>query len=1099
VRQLVIDNPVINSAFAEPDRHFKFTDEGISNEVVATRRPSAYFIPVAQPKKKGKQLELGTEWTDDRLRENDYINEVRTVVGKWRLKGYPGITPVTRRLLQYWQRRDRERRLFFCQIEAAETAIFLTEYAPRFTSPYLLNKLREANAAANSDLERMAFKMATGSGKTVVMAMLIAWQALNKIEAPRDARFSDSFLIVAPGITIRDRLRVLLPNDGENYYRKLDVVPTELMERLNRATIIVTNFHAFLLHENVKAGTLTKKILAGRRSAGGTVAVASPFVETPDQMVRRVCRAFGNKRNIVVINDEAHHCYRGTPAGNGGEGGAAWGALPAAAAAVATGGSGVSTSAAGPGAAGPGVVGRASLAASGADAAALKGDERKEAQQRDDEARIWISGLEAIKRKIGIRAIYDLSATPFYLRGSGYSEGMLFPWAVSDFSLVDAIECGIVKVPRVPVADDAMTSLIPMYRHLWPHVKDSLPKKGRKTDAVAAGLPKLPKELEGALISLYGNYKKYYEAWRGAADEAGDGAILTPPVFIVVCSNTNVSKLVFDWIAGWEQAVGSGAETTTVVAPGNLELFSNVAHGQWIDRPNTILIDSAQLESGEQLSPEFKKDVAREIEEFKAEYRQRFPERDPEAITDEDLLREVMNTVGKPGRLGEQVKCVVSVSMLTEGWDANTVTHVLGVRAFSTQLLCEQVVGRALRRTTYVTDENDLFPAEYAEVYGVPFSFIPVGPLISTPVLPKKATRVRALPERVAHELTFPRLTGYRYELAGETLQVEFGEDAGMALSTADVPTKVENAPIIGESVIHTLDDLKVRRGQEIDFLLAKLVYEKYFCGDGGDGKGGASAGGEAAASVAARDRRPWLFPQILAAARTWRRQCLTCKDDSFAQMLLLVELAHTAADKIYRAIVASTPGEQKLLPILQPYDSVGSTSYVDFDTTRAVMVTDPDKCHISHVVCDTDSWEQKMAQVLEGMDEVESYVKNHNLGFTIPYTYEGETHAYIPDFIVRLRVPDGASVNAGAGTPAGGGPAARAGARAPGPRELINEGAGQPQPGKPGKVETARTLWVPAVNNDGRFGRWAFLEISDPWDAKHTIRATIAGEVSQP
>ncbi|MGO8685438.1 MAG: DEAD/DEAH box helicase family protein [Thermoleophilia bacterium] len=1066
MRQLVIDNPVINSAFVEPDRHFKFTDEGISNEIVADRRPSAYFIPVAQPKKRGKQLELGTEWTDDRLRENDYINEVRTVVGKWRRSGYPGITPVTRRLLQYWQRRDRERRLFFCQIEAVETAIFLTEYAPRFTSPYLLNKLREANAAANSDLERMAFKMATGSGKTVVMAMLIAWQALNKIEAPRDARFSDSFLIVAPGITIRDRLRVLLPNDGENYYRKLDVVPTELMERLNRATIIVTNFHAFLLHENVKAGTLTKRILAGRsaasrdsaggNTAGGSVAVPSPFIETPDQMVRRVCRAFGNKRNIVVINDEAHHCYRGKPAGNGEEGSAAWGASPAAATAMTTGGSGASTSAAG-------------LAAGEGAAAALKGDERKEAQQRDDEARIWISGLEAIKRKIGLRAIYDLSATPFYLRGSGYSEGMLFPWVVSDFSLVDAIECGIVKVPRVPVADDAMTSLIPMYRHLWPHVKDSLPKKGRKTDAVAAGLPKLPKELEGALISLYGNYRKYYEAWRGAADEAGDGAILTPPVFIVVCSNTNVSKLVFDWIAGWEQAVGSGAEATTVVAPGNLELFSNVAHGQWIDRPNTILIDSAQLESGEQLSPEFKKDVAREIEEFKAEYRQRFPERDPEAITDEDLLREVMNTVGKPGRLGEQIKCVVSVSMLTEGWDANTVTHVLGVRAFSTQLLCEQVVGRALRRTTYVTDENDLFPAEYAEVYGVPFSFIPVGPLISTPVLPKKATRVRALPERVAHELTFPRLSGYRYELAGETLQVEFGEGAGMALSTADVPTRVENAPIIGESVIHTLDDLKVRRGQEIDFLLAKLVYEKYFCGDGGDGKGAASV----AESAAAGDRRPWLFPQILAAARAWRRQCLTCKDDSFPQMLLLVELAHTAADKIYRAIVASTPGEQTLLPILQPYDTVGSTSYVDFDTTRAVMVTDPDKCHISHVVCDTDSWEQKMAQVLEDMDEVESYVKNHNLGFTIPYTYEGETHNYVPDFIVRLR----------------------ADARTREPLNLIIEVSGQSKPEKAAKVETARSLWVPAVNNDGRFGRWAFLEISDPWDAKHTIRAALAAE----
>jgi len=1002
VRQLVIDNPVINSAFLEPGKHFKFTDDGITDEIVAARRPSAYFIPVAQPKKKGKQLELGTEWTDDRRRENDYINEVRVAVRDWRGRDYPGVTRTTRRLLEYWQRPGRDRRLFFCQIEAVETAIYLSECVARSGKQYLTNKLREANEAANPELDRMALKMATGSGKTVVMAMLIAWHALNKVEAPQDARFSDSFLIVAPGITIRDRLRVLLPNDGDNYYRKLDVVPLELMDRLNRAKVIITNFHAFLLREKVAAGKLTKRILAGRGEGN-----QSPFTETPDQMVRRVCREFGAKRNIVVINDEAHHCYRGKPAEAGEEGD---GAAP------------------------------------------LKGDERKEAQKRDEEARVWISGLEAIKRKVGLRAIYDLSATPFFLRGSGYAEGTLFPWVVSDFSLVDAIECGIVKVPRVPVADDAMTSVIPMYRHLWPHVRDSLPKKGRKTDDVAGGLPKLPKELEAALISLYGNYEKYFEAWARAAEEAGEGSRLTPPVFIVVCSNTNVSKLVFDWIAGWEQTFGAGDAAKTVVAPGNLKLFSNVELGQWTDRPDTILIDSAQLESGEQLSPEFKKIVAREIEEFKAEYRQRFPERDPEAITDEDLLREVMNTVGKPGRLGEQIKCVVSVSMLTEGWDANTVTHVLGVRAFSTQLLCEQVVGRALRRTTYVTNpEDDMFPAEYAEVYGVPFSFIPVGPLISTPVLPKKATRVRALPERVAHELTFPRLTGYRYELAGEKLRVEFDESAGMSLSSADVPTKVEVDPIIGLGSIHTLDQLKARRDQEVDFLLAKLVYEKYFCGDGGD-------------------RRPWLFPQILAAAARWRAECLTCKDDCFPQLLLLVEYAHTAADKIYRAIVESTPGEQKLLPILQPYDTVGSTSYVDFDTTRPVWASDPDKCHISHVVCDTDSWEQKMAQVLEGMDEALSYVKNHNLQFFIPYTYEGEAHNYIPDFIVRLRAPDGAQ-----------------------PLNLIIEVSGEPKPEKAAKVETARSLWVPAVNNDGRYGRWGFIEISDPWDAKNTIRAHLA------
>ena len=403
--------------------------------------------------------------------------------------------------------------------------------------------------------------------------------------------------------------------------------------------------------------------------------------------------------------------------------------------------------------------------------------------------------------------------------------------------------------------------------------------------------------------------------------------------------------------------------------------------------------------------------------------------------------------------------------MLTEGWDANTVTHVLGVRAFSTQLLCEQVVGRALRRTTYVTDaETDLFPPEYAEVYGVPFSFIPVGPAISEPVLPKKATRVRALPERVAHELTFPRLTGYRYELSGERLTVRFDAQAGMSLSSAEVPTRVEMAPVFGLSDIHTLDQLKARRLQEADFLLAKLVYETYFHVT--------DAAGELA-------NRPWLFPQILAAARSWRRECLTCKDNAFPQMLLLADFAHRAADKIYRAIVESSSGERVLLPIVQPYDPVGSTSYVDFDTTRPVWPSDPDKCHISHVVCDTESWEQKMAQTLEEMDEVESYVKNHNLGFLIPYTHEGVARHYIPDFIVRLRA-DGTASD---------------GVLTRDALNLIIEVSGQPKPEKAAKVETARSLWVPAVNNDGRFGRWSFLEISDPWDAKNTIRAHLTAE----
>lgn len=696
--------------------------------------------------------------------------------------------------------------------------------------------------------------MATGSGKTVVMAMLIAWHVLNKAANRQSARFSDTFLIVTPGITIRDRLRVLLPSDPNNYYRKMDIVPPDLRDKLGQAKIVITNFHAFRLKERQKAGKLTKSIL----NKGG----ASPFTETPAQMVRRVCRELGNKKNIVVINDEAHHCYHEKPDGENEK---------------------------------------------------LKGDEKREAEKRKEYARIWISGLEAVKAKIGIKAVYDLSATPFFLRGSGYPEGTLFPWVVSDFSLIDAIESGIVKVPRVPVADDSMMGEQPTYRDLWFRIRDGLPKKGRKTAAVS-GEPELPGPLEGAITSLYGNYKKYYRLWEKNTEARAKG--LTPPVFIVVCNNTNVSKMVFDYLAGWEK---EGPDGSTIVVPGKRPIFSNVKDKAWTRRPNTILIDSEQLDSGEAMSKAFKKIAAREIEEFKSEYRERFPGRDVDKLTDEDLLREVMNTVGKPGKLGEQIKCVVSVSMLTEGWDANTVTHILGVRAFGTQLLCEQVVGRGLRRMSYATEPRsiivngrtigfDAFPVEYAEVYGVPFSFIPCAGTSTTPTPGPAPTRVRALGDRAAGEITFPRLMGYRFETGQKRLTARFTGDSVKPLSTEDIPTWTENAPIIGESSILTLED----------------------------------------------------------------------------------------------------------------------------------------------------------------MDEVICYVKNHNLGFTIPYTINGEERNYIPDFIVRLEDGHGPDD----------------------PLNLIIEVTGRKMKDKQAKVSTAKNLWVPAVNNHGGFGPWAFLEIRDPWDAKNAVRS---------
>ena len=978
---VLIENPIINSPFREPDQQFAFDDNGITNQVTPGRRQSSYFIPIAASKKSktGQQM-FDTEWTKDRIEENRFINSVRDKVRAWRNGGYLGVTPVTLQLLRYWNNPDRERKLFFCQIEALETIIYSTEVARSYGDNWILNELEEANNLSNPGLNRLAMKMATGSGKTVVMAMLIAWHTLNKKASPTDSRFGDAFLIVTPGITIRDRLRVLMPSDENNYYRERDIVPVQLFGELLQAQILITNFHAFQLRDKLKTGKLNKALLK------------TDGLETPEEMVKRVCRTLGNKKNLVVLNDEAHHCYRRKPESEIDD--------------------------------------------------VVSTDEKGEVKAREEEAKIWISGLEAVKKKIGIRAIYDLSATPFFLKGSGYPEGTLFPWVVSDFSLIDAIESGIVKVPRVPVSDDSGIGEQPTYRDLWLHIKDSLPKKGRKTEQ-AGDEPVLPVELQGALHSLYGNYEKYFKWWEENPDTTANG--ITSPVFIVVCNNTNVSKMVFDYISGWEK----GVEGQTIVQAGKLEVFRNDdGRGNWNKHPFTILVDSSQLESGDALSDDFKKVASKEIDEFKAEYSRRLGGRDEDAISDSQILREVMNTVGKPGKLGEKIRCVVSVSMLTEGWDANTVTHVLGVRAFSTQLLCEQVVGRALRRRSYTLNEEGMFNPEYAEVYGVPFSFIPMSGSGVDVTPGNMPTRVHSLETRTHLRITFPHVLGYRFEFGSDVLSASFTNESKMTLSTADLPTETEIAPIIGESSTHDLSNFKNRRENEVIFNVAKEVLERFLTDEEGS-------------------QKPWLFPQVLQITKDWFSECLQVKDNAFMQMLLITRWSRMASEKIYRSIVATTDSKTRIKPVLRNFEILGSTDYVDFDTTKNVYLTDENKSHISHVVADTESWEQKMASVLEEMAEVVSYVKNQNLGFTIPYVIEGDERQYIPDFIVKIKTPGNAEV-----------------------LNLIVEVSGEKRKDKDAKVETAKNLWIPAVNNHGGFGTWGFIEITDPWDAKNLIRS---------
>jgi type III restriction enzyme len=591
-----------------------------------------------------------------------------------------------------------------------------------------------------------------------------------------------------------------------------------------------------------------------------------------------------------------------------------------------------------------------------------------------------------------------------------------------------------------------MTGDYPKYRNLWVDIREGL-RDVRRGPEDAHRPPLLPGLLEGALKSLYEHYARQFAEWEADEEARANGS--TPPVFIVVCNNTTVSKALFDYVGGYETE-HRHADGEPVVAPGALTLFSNVKDQRWLHRPNTILVDSRQLESGESMSDDFKKLAAHQIEDFKAEYRRRFPGRDAEGLTDEDLMREVLNTVGKKGKLGENIRCVVSVSMLTEGWDCNTVTHILGVRAFGTRLLCEQVMGRGLRRRSYTVDDDGMLVPEYADIFGVPFSGFPVAglPEAKAPPTPKPGKAVRAVPERLQAldehgnprtylEVTFPRVVGYRFDVPAERLSAKFDPSHREVLTTQDIPTHTLNAPIVGEQAELTLEEAKALRPQTVAFRLATHLQQHHF------------------------PDRPWLFPQLLGIVRDWlgdpdgNSPNVDYGDDTFPGLLVFGQKKSDVCEKLARAIIAASGGAQRLRAELPPSDFLGTTAGVSFDTVKDCWTTDPAKCHFNLVPQDSD-WETLVCSRLEEMDEVRAYAKNQGLGFRIPYTCDGRAGNYYPDLIVKL--DDGRGL-----------------------RDLLNlilEVSGQKKKEKDAKVQTAKTMWVPGVNNLRTFGRWAFLEI---------------------
>ena len=668
-------SPILNNPYLEPKLHYSADMDGNLDysKIIQGRRKYTNSVGIA-PNKPTNGI-----FAHDDIQEADpnadFINAIREEVGKWRNAGYPKSTRLTRDLLRFWfvnpERRDSQK-LFFCQREAVETAIYFNEIAD-FDPNVGRDLLRQLNERCESVSElyenvlpRTAFKMATGTGKTVVMAMLILYNYLNKKANVQDTRFADHFLIVAPGITIRDRLGVLYidekhyryEEDASDYYHKRGLIPRQYEGQLGglNAAITIVNYHQ--LEPQAFTGKKTSPLDGKLAYQSDNGMVRQNDKESYANVLSRVLGRLPKTKRIVVINDEAHHCY-----------------LPKA-------------------------YGRKTS---------------KEEETDNAKAMVWYEGLRQLK-KLGykLQHVYDLSATPYFLKGSGYVEYSLFPWVVRDFGLVEAIESGLVKIPYLPSSDDTIGLSDPVLRNIYEHISNDLPKKGQrakkseskaleeKTDSDKAKtkkLPELPPNLPSLLNVAIDQFVKDYEKYQKGVrleGETGVNLFSTPPVFIVVCNNTSVSKEVFKMMAGYESCDADG---NRVYVSGKYEQFSNYKDGVPLKKQPSLLIDSAAIEeAGSVIDDEFKTVFGEEIANFKRDFALLHGAGSADKLTDGDILREIVNSVGKPDSLGSYIRLVVSVSMLTEGWDANTVTHVCGVRAFGSQLLCEQVAGRALRR-----------------------------------------------------------------------------------------------------------------------------------------------------------------------------------------------------------------------------------------------------------------------------------------------------------------------------------------------------------------------------------------------------------------
>ena len=1041
-----VEAPIINSPYDEPQFHWHI-EIAKPPEKRPGRRPASYFFRVPDRAARGRKTKKQEALFDDASKGQEYLldlaNLIRQRCKEWRDRDYAGVTKVTRELLELWQSPDRQQRLFYAQLEAVETVLFLVEGPDDLKQGVSVPTDEpgdDAKGAGYRAFIRYALKMATGSGKTTVMGMLAAWSILNKVAQPQNPAYSDTVLIVCPNVTIRDRLRELDPNlDELSLYRTRQLVPLHRMPDLRRGEVFITNWHNLERRELsdvngtsarvVKRGVPVEKLrtvkLGGRddlseadirqqaltgafdivrelRDAKGRLTgfdvQGVRYYESDAAFLRRV---LGNRKGrssaILVMNDEAHHAYR-----------------------------------------------RGKLDAE--DSFAID-EETAEVDAR--EATVWVEGLDRINnalggKKNGIRLCVDLSATPFYIQGSGNEVGKPFPWVVSDFSLLEAIEAGLVKIPQLPTQDIGGTQT-PAYFNVWRWVQELAEKDGASGKLTPDVLMRYATQ---PIMQLADEWRQTAAAWQ-AQFEAGHRKTDVPPVFIIVCRDTALAKELHDWLAG---------NPTYGAAP---EQFRNAPGREWTVRVDSKVAEDIAEGGG-------KNDEARRLRfvletigrtawpgnKVPEEYATLVDKHNHKAMEDEDNGLITIDPSIPPGR---NVRCIISVAMLSEGWDATTVTHVVGLRPFGSQLLCEQVVGRALRRTSYAVDETTgFFREETAKVFGVPFELIPFkveGGAQQPPSPP--ANQIYAVPEKSDYEIIFPVVEGY-VDPGITRLAVDWPKVPTLVLDPMVVPditlmkglTTVDGAlAAYGPGAAGVVDLAQWRskvRVQQVAFTLAKVLAQQWVRERG--------------------EEIPMhrLFPQMLGFTQQFLASKLDCRGNRAPQDVALNPYFQKAAGILLDAVQPVDEGGQaRERPVVAP-GAAGerSTRHVEFYTGRQPWPAQ--KCHLNAIVADTRTWEQAAATALDAHDRVKRWVKNDHLGFVVPYRKDGVRRKYLPDFLVELT--DG--------------------------RRLIVEVKGEL--GDAEIKAAAAYRWCGAVNNDGRYGSWGYRMVRHPADLLKVLDSAV-------